>query len=175
MTHLAILLANYCASVLNKKTALIEYTDKKAFEEIGRFKQAFRNQKPETEFWLSGVYYCANADEEKLNQMFNDDFSYLILDCGSCLEAVRSVFMRSDRKVVVSSFCEWKRRQSEEKIRELLQADLRKEWRYLLSFGRKRDVKEFWKQFSVNPGLIPYEPDPFSLQKENWKAISQIL
>lgn len=172
------MLANYCASVLNKKTALIECTDSGAFLEISAARQvktAYSGNKPENGFWLFGVYYCPDADDEKLNQMFNEEFSYLILDCGSCLESVKSIFMRCDRKVVVGSFCEWKRRHSEDKIRELLRADLRKEWRYLLSFGRKKDVKEFWKQFSVQPLFIPYEPDPFCLQMENWKLIEQIL
>lgn len=160
VTHLAIALANYSATVKKRKTAVIELSGNHAIEQLGETKQAFLMQQ---------VSYYPNLSHHQIPEVLGEDYEVVILDLGCTYHRIRMELLRCNEKLIVGSSAPWR---SEEYTRFVLDEmgddGKAKATVYLTNNGMKKDKNKIKRQIRQPVYDIPFLPDPFSIEKSQY-------
>ncbi|HEX3022822.1 MAG TPA: hypothetical protein VHP81_10565 [Lachnospiraceae bacterium] len=173
VTHCGISLANFLGTKLGYHTAIVEWNNHNHFTSI---REAIRGTGISTPFTLYQVDYFMEANETDLVSIYNQEYDYIVLDCGEYRGNFPKEFLISDIKVVIGSLCEWKRQDAIQVITSGNEQTGACRWRYMVSLGQGYDIKLFYKEYGVRLQAIPYIPDPYILTKaatEVWRNLIQ--
>lgn len=173
MTHFAVMLANYLASKERRKVALAEINGHGDFAEIQ--KAGGESGEDQDEFQIFDVDYYKNVSSEKLTEIINNHYQYLIIDFGSWDQADLTEFLRCSKKILIGGLCEWKRRTYFSTLEKTREVRKRGKWKYLTLFGESGDRKQAGNHFGIKIKNIPLEPDAFLIQGKNFKFFQELV
>ena len=168
-THLAIIIANYCANVLGLNTAAVEYNQHRDYmkicDEAGIKTDDIRH------FTLSGVDFYSCHSPEHVARIYAQDYEFLILDLDYADRECFQEFLRCDLKIAVCSTAKWKIAKAYQCIQEisynrLLTAS------FMAEPGTKKRLEH---QLQVRLWDIPTETNPFCLTAGNLLWLKSFL
>lgn len=163
VTHFAITLANYSAAQKRRKTALIELSGNHAIEEIAG---------SQTPFEKNGVSYYPNLSMKEIPLVLNKGYEVVIFDMGSTFYRIRMEFLRCREKIIIGSLSPWRKQEYYRFILDEMGGDMQDSAVVFLANNGmkkdKKDKKEFYKMIGEPVYLIPYLPDAFHPEKNEF-------
>ncbi len=174
VTHTGLLIAGFLGNVLGRKTALVEMNTHKDFEQI---EEAYYGKGEMTSrlFKMKHVFYYKNVKQWETTDILNEDYEYIIFDFGSDMKKSQDEFLRCDKKIVISSLSDWKRKYLVQFIQSNQDIKGYSSWMYLFIFGQKRDLLDLKREVKVRAKLMGYEPVPYMLSKETIGLFHSII
>lgn len=170
VTHMGIILAAFLRNTCKKKTALIEMSGKHDFDflqcEVLRDHAQYDSGDP---FFIENICFYRSIEEKKLVEVLNQDFDYIILDFGTCLQKYKYEFLRCDQKLVMCSMSPWKRGYLEKFLQNWEGEAGSEEWKYLAVFGLIEN------KTPVPVTGIGFIPNPFVIAKEHERILYSLL
>lgn len=176
VTHLALWLANYLASSLQRRTAVIQWNGHGSFEQMeeifcGGLK---RSAGPAIySYKILEVTYMNEGNSQVLAACMNGPYDEIIIDFGEMRPSIRAEWLRCTLKVVAGALCEWKLGAFLELLTE--NDDRRDQWIYTAAFGSEDTRKEIEKRFRISIYRVPPSADAFSVDKEAMNWFERIL
>lgn len=161
VTHNAIILANY----LRKKgfmVAIAEMNQSLAFEEI---LSAYNEKKfQEGYFTMGGVDFYSVVNEEKLIQIMEHSYNFIVLDFGTYVGVDRILFERCEEKIIISGSKPWEMEKANE-IFGMASKEALEKYIFCFNFTQKKDypaIREGMEDLNVkNVHFLKYIEDPF--------------
>ncbi len=171
-THFSIMLANYLAGYLRRKTAILEFNLSGDFEAIeavctGRVSGA----RP---FKVLDVDYFKAAADTDLVIATESGYEEIVIDFGDIGCADQEYFVRCDRQFLIGSFSEWQQGRFRESGMLNTSAD-KKSRKYLAAFGSAETGKEFLRRYRVDAERIPFSADAFAVTGECAEFFGKLL
>lgn len=171
VTHFSIMLAGYIGSKLRKKVALVELNRSRDFEEIQKAYEGCSDEARRFRI-LDTVYYRSSSGEE-LTDILNEGYEYVVLDLGWEFSKNETEFLRSSKKIIVGSLCEWKRGRYVKFVEEHKGEDGR--WEYLSMPAMPGEIRDMRYSCGIKIRSIPFEPDPFLIRSQNFGFFHQLI
>ncbi len=161
-THFAIMLANYLAGYLRRKTTLLEWNRSGDFERLEQICIGWNRQ--EKKFRVLDVQYYKNIGREELTEVLGNNADEILIDFGAVNRELPTEFLRCDKQFLVGSLSEWQ----EECFRKFVRENERenRNWDYLAVFGSEESRREFRRRPGIFVDRIPFSTDAFSVTKE---------
>ena len=122
---------------------------------------------------LFGVTYFADVDKKQIPALMSRDYDYMILELGSDRSCNYAEFLRCTKKIVVGSFCLWKRQAYDDLMQFVKNEAGYTDWEFCALFGKKEDKKEFKKRYGVPLRAIPFLQDPYELGREDFLFLKE--
>ncbi len=122
---------------------------------------------------LFGVEYFVDVQKKQIPSLMSRDHDYMILDLGSSREDNYAEFLRCTKKIVVGSFCLWKRQAYDDLMQFVKNEASYTDWEFCELFGKKEDKKEFKKKYGVPLRTIPFLRDPYHLRQEDFLFLKE--
>lgn len=175
-THLSIMLANYLTAKKGKKVALVELdAAKEDFRKIcDAYKYFCKNKETAFCFNLCDVDYYSNINKTFLGELYNYGYDYIIMDMGNNYEKNREDLLRCTKKIIVGSMQEWKIKAFVDIVEKTSAGVFKGEWKYLLLYGKDKEIKSLQKKYKINISQIPWEPDPFLIHSSNFDFFKEL-
>lgn len=169
MTHLSVALANYAASGLCKKTAVLEVH---AYGELTHWKEAGQ----QGYFIDRRIHYYPNVKREQIPILINRDYDCIILDFGDEYLSFREEFLHCEKKVILLSLNPWQKFTAV----NLLEAMQRKSWgniqpMYASVHTQKNMKQEIEKLYGIEIFEIPQIWNPVCITPDKFACLEQIL
>ena len=176
VTHFCILTANYLSNCLQRKTALIQWNDHGAFEQVGRIlaRTDPNSLHPFSEaFQLMETDYFTRGDAQVLARCIDRSYDDIIIDFGELRKEIHAEWLRCSTKCVVASLNDWKL----EAFLEFLSGEekLGDGWIYAAAFGSRRTQHDIERQFHISLSRIPFSEDAFSIDRNMMSWFKEIL
>lgn len=127
VTHLCTILAEYLSICKRQKVALAEYNTHGDFLRIEEMQIGRGVQ----EFDFRGVNYYAQTDENKIWEIVNKEYTYVIIDFGNHLIGRKEALKLCHQKVLVGTCANWKVGAMQQKMKLFMQHD----WMYLYNLS----------------------------------------
>ena len=176
VTHLCILMANYLASSLQRRTAVLDWSGHGDLMSMA-CASGRNNEKnadaPVNGFRILGVTYYTQGSPGALARCMEGDFEDIIIDFGEIRPSIRDEWLRSTVKIITASLSEWKL----EAFMELLtgEEECGAGWIYTAAFGSEDTRREIERQFSIPLRRVPLSVDAFSVDYRTMKWFEGIL
>ncbi len=106
VTTMAVSMAAYLSGVFRAKVALVEHNKNNDFSQIAR--AYYGETRDDEEFPLYKVDYYSHASSQKVSEILNRNYEYVVIDFGSDYQGSINEFMRCSKKIVMGSFCMWR-------------------------------------------------------------------
>lgn len=176
MTHLCILTANYLASSLQRRTAVIEWSGRDGFAALGRMMKGRTDNQAESAqyvYRILGVTYYRQGSPRVLARCMDGTYDDIVIDYGEMRSSIRSEWLRCTVKIMTAALSEWKL----EAFLELLTGDedCRTGWIYTAAFGSEDTRKEIERQFRIPLKRVPLSVDAFSVDYRAMEWFEGIL
>ncbi|KAB3525453.1 serine/threonine protein kinase [Alkaliphilus serpentinus] len=171
-THGMLLLASYLSRKF--KVAVIELNSTNAFKEIAEITSS--RIVNEEYFSFNKVDYYLNIRTSKFFSHYRRRYDFVLLDFGSYEELYDiDEFIRSDLQIILGHAVDWKIREIKKFYQDTRTYDPNHEWKYLIPFLTKKDIKEL-SSFMMNKLYpLPFNPDPFVPSREIEEIFDSIL
>jgi len=171
VTHFSIMLAGYEGAKLRKKVALVELNQSGHFREI---QKAYEGREEEArKFRILDTVYYRDSSPQELTEILNEGFECIILDLGCDYRKNETEFLRSSKKIIVGSLCEWKKAGYVGFLEEHKGEGDR--WEYLSMPALPGEIRDMKAACGVRLRSIPFEPDPFVVRSENFGFFRQLV
>ena len=164
MTHLAVLTANYMASVCRCRCAGLEWNRHGDFERMERICTGKVSQSPYFTV-LKADYYKAAGTRELLS-CAEGGYEQIVIDFGSGFRTEKTEFLRCGRKYVVTALSEWQIGGLLEFVEEMKTEAGYRSWEYGVAFGSEEARMEMKKRLDLPLRRIPLSVDPFAINHE---------
>lgn len=176
MTHLSVLAANYMASALQRRTAVIEWNDHgawKTMKDICRAGSVKQADSAHYRYKIFGVTYYMQGDPSILASCLGGIYDEIIIDFGELRPSIRAEWLRCEVKIVMAALSEWKL----EAFLELLSEEegRRAGWIYTAAFGSEDTRKQIERQFGISLVRVPLSVDAFSVDYKTMQWFERIL
>lgn len=168
MTHLAVWMANYFASVCQERTVVLEWNEHEDLARMGKFCT-------DTEDFcrILDVDYYAGAGAGELVRCLNNGYRRIIMDYGENTEEHQQECSRCDKKVVVGALSEWRAAAFLEEAKKKKERD--ESWSYVMAFGSEDTRKDLEKAFRLTCLRIPASVDAFAVTRTDIKFFERLL
>lgn len=174
-------LANYCRSKYGFKTACLELHTSAAFSQLAA--QDSLPIKKEASpalnhFTIYDVDYYPLVSHQKIPELMNTGYQYLILDFGVITEAAFSEFIRCSRKLVVGSLSPWKQVSTYGFFHTYDLKNISGSFLFLLSYSNNADIVKLSKKTGTPKKYIqkiPFLEEPFHITKEQFSFLEKLL
>lgn len=126
------------------------------------------------QFKLQGVTYYKNVHEKDIGTIMSGNYQCIILDLGMDFNKGRNEFLRSDKKIILSSKSQWKKYEFQkflDGVRQVKEVN----WTYILPFARGNELSAFKKEFYETFYSFPFEPTPFELSAKTVETLQKIF
>ncbi len=171
-THFTIMLSNYLAGYLRKRTAVLEFNDSNDFEKLERVcTGGISGGNP---FKVLEADYFKAADDADLLDAMNAGYEEIVIDFGDCMSADLTNYARCDRQFLIGSFSEWQQERFRESGMFKIPAD-NKSRKYLAVFGSEETGKEFSRRYRIDAQRIPFSADAFAVTRECAEFFGELL
>lgn len=164
-THFAILTANYMSGVRGKRTAVLEWNESGAFEQMEQVCAKKAVLKPAKDsFRVFEVSYLKSAGKKELLGCISCGFEAVVIDFGNNWRIAEVELLHCDHKFLIGSFCEWQAGAFAK-----LAVERRGKsggWDYFYAFGCEAAAKEMRRRLRVTIRRIPDSRDAFLITGE---------
>ena len=176
MTHLSVLAANYMASALQRRTAVIEWNDHgtwKTMKDICQAGSAKQADSADYRYKIFGVTYYRQGTPRVPASCLDGTYDEIIIDFGELRPSIRAEWLRCEVKIVMTALSEWKL----EAFLELLSEEegRRAGWIYTAAFGSEDTRKQIERRFGISLVRVPLSVDAFSVDYETMQWFERIL
>lgn len=176
MTHLSVLTANYLASSLQRRTAVIEWNDHNGFSAMVRMMRNNTGNNADPGHYknkILGVTYYRQGTPYTLAACMDGSFDEIVIDFGEMRTSVRAEWIRCTVKIVTAALSEWKLGAFKELLTE--EEGRQTGWVYTAAFGSEDTRKEIERQFHIPIKRVPLSVDAFSVDYQAMKWFEGIL
>lgn len=194
-THFSILMANYYAEVLHKKTAVIDCgndNDYFCLKEMVTFPNSQKRQiqnygirkavakdcekrwKPDG-FKLGKVFYFLHVPRQNMDEIFLKKFECIIMDLGNNYRKYKYEAGMCEKRFLMATVCPWKLDVFVQSYQEYFEMYSKDEWNYVFSFGDDESVEYLRKTLKIKFQRLPIIPDPFQIEREQLDAVKKII
>lgn len=176
VTHLCLWMANYLASSLQRKTAVIEWNSHGSFEQVERMMGAeFRRAEKSSDkgYKVLGVTYYRGGDSHILASCMDSMYDEIMIDFGEMRPSIRAEWLRCTVKMVTGALNEWKLGSFLELLTE--EEGCNRKWIYTAAFGSEYTRREIEKRFRISLLRVPLSVDVFSVDKRAMEWFERIL
>ncbi len=165
VTHMAILTANYCAGVLNQRTAVLEWNESGDFGGLERIlsKKAVTDSRSGS-FNIMGAFYYKKAGKDELLGCAASGFNAIVIDFGTFRSEIQDEFLRCDRRFLVGSVSEWKL-DAFAGLASQTGTD-RRGWEFFSAFGSREALKMTEKLLGIRIRRIPIAGSAFAITED---------
>ena len=176
VTHLSVLMANYLASSLQHRTAVLDWSGHGDLMSMA-CASGRKNEKNADAavygFRILGVTYYTQGSSDTLARCMEGGFEDIIIDFGEMRPSIRNEWLRSTVKIMAASLSEWKL----EAFMELLtgEEECGAGWIYTAAFGSEDPRREIERQFGIPLRRVPLSVDAFSVDYRTMKWFEGIL
>lgn len=174
VTHFSILLANYYAEILGRKTAIIDLNkdrDYSLLEEMCRPEGAAHR----AEYRIRKVTYYPGMNKEKMAEVFGKGYQSIVIDAGSNAEYYRNEISMCDSRFFIGAVNPWKISTYLDSINGYLKVYNMKDIDYLYTFGDSDSVKYLTDVTGKELFQIPVIYNPFSITGKQLDSIEKII
>jgi len=174
VTHFCIMMAYYLAKH-RRKVALVELNDTGHFGRIEKAYEGLHHDVMSTEtFSVKGVTYYKATSKEKLMDLYQRDYHYIVLDIGDGIKRHAEEHKRADIPLVIGHISEWKIHEVEDfRVRYSMLMTQRCKW--LFPEGKKDEMSEVGRKIGMTFHKVPYNIDPFIRTKETQEHMKKII
>lgn len=168
-THLAIALSCYLAGHLKQRTALAELGTGGAFRQLSPSGN-------EDSFSRNKVDWYPSLSPQELGWVYNQGYSYVILDLGSDSQTGRQELARCHQRIIIGSLKPWRQERYysyiERMQQEMGEIDM---YTFVALFGDKIEIKQCRRTFKVPVKAMPFVADPFHVETEVYPFFHSLL
>ncbi|MDF1616893.1 hypothetical protein [Petrocella sp. FN5] len=174
VTHFCIMMAYYLAKQ-RRKVALVELNDTGHFGKIEKAYEGLHHDIMSTEsFNIKGVTYYKGTSKEKLMDLYQADYHYILLDIGEGIKNYAEEHKRADIPLVIGHVSDWKIDEVDDfRIRYSMLMTKRCKW--LFPDGKKDELLELGRKIGMTFHTIPYCVDPFVRKKVTQDHMKRII
>jgi hypothetical protein len=174
VTHFCIMIAYYLAKQ-RRKVALVELNDTGHFGRVEKAYEGLYHDVMLTDtFTIKGVTYYKATSKEKLMDLYQGDYHYIVLDIGEGIKNHAEEHKRADIPLVMGHVSDWKIQEVEDfRARYSMLMSQRCKW--LFPDGKKDEMKELGKKMEMAYHKVPYCVDPFIRTKETQEYMKNII
>ena len=174
VTHFSIMMAFYLAKQ-RRKVALVELNDTGHFGRIEKAYEGLHHDIRSTEaFSVKGVTFYKGTSKEKLMDLYQRDYHYIVLDIGDAISRYAEEHKRADIPLVIGHLSDWKIDEVEDfRIRFSMLMTQRCKW--LFPDGKKDEMLELGRKIGMTFHTVPYWVDPFVRKKEMQEHMKKII
>lgn len=174
VTHLSVTIANYIGSKLKQKVLLVELNRQDAFLEIQKSYEGVEDEALlSRRFTLYDADYCRDVLPGEMASILNEPYGYFVIDMGSEWRENKDEFLRSDRKLLLGSLAEWRRKQFVTAAEELRRAG--SGIMGMAFLGLEEDTKYFGKKYGMDLVPVPVIRDPFALTRQQFAFLQTVI
>lgn len=167
-THLAIMLANYCANGCGLATAAIEYGSHRDYMKI--CDETRTRAEDIRHFSYKGIVFHTCCSSMEVANCLLEKKDVVVLDLNACDEAALEEFFRCDIRIAVGAVSLWKLAELQKMMKRLESTE------YVLAVVSPDDrrLKEILdgRQTFFN---IPIEPNPFYITSDTMYQLKSLL
>lgn len=176
MTHLAVLAANYLASCLQRRTAVIEWNDHCGLEAMNRVYRGYTDRYralSEYTYKILGVTYFMQGSPHVLAACMDGTYDEIIIDFGEMRPDIRADWLRCGVTIITAALSDWKL----EAFLELLSEEdgAATGWVYTAAFGSEDTRRQIERQFGISLIRVPLSVDAFSVDYRSIQWFERIL
>ena len=166
-THLALAAASFAAGERGIPAAVVELSDKPCIDALDT-RAGERNF-----FTADGVGYYPRAAYERMPELLNGPYRYLMLDLG-CETRGWQEFLRCDLRYVVASLSPWRIGKAEHFMNTHNQ-NIHYFTALLTITGNVYEKKNFQRKYHVPVRTVPFIADPFWPMKDQLSFFQELL
>lgn len=172
-THFSILLANYYAEILGKKTAVIDLNKDNDYAFLEEMCSS-GNEHLTDVYKIKRVSYFSGVTKERMAEIFNRNYECIIIDVGENYEYFRNEISMCDKKFMIGAINPWRLNNMLMLFKNgLLCSGSR--WKYLYTFGDKESVNYVEESVKIKLHLVPNMPNPFRINTKQLAVFEKIL
>lgn len=169
VTHLSIALACYLAGALGQRTALVELGAGGALRQLSPLGN-------EDSFQRNRVVWYPSIEPQELGWVYNQDYSYIVLDLGADSQTARQELARCHQRIITGSLSPWRKERYYSYIErmqyEMGEIDM---YTFVALFGDRIEIKQCCRTFKVPVKAVPFVADPFHVKKETYPFFHSLL
>ncbi len=165
VTHLCIALSNFISLESGGEVKLLDVSGTGELRQIKTAKEGR----------LFGVSYFPDTRKEQIPRLMSESYDYMILDFGNDSESNYAEFLRCTKKIVLGSFCPWKRQAYDRFMQFAKKEKNYADWEFCELFGKKEDKKEFKRLYGVPLRRIPFILNPYELGKDEFLFLKEFI
>ncbi len=176
VTHMCILTANYMASALDRRTALIQWNDHGGLEGLREICLADLKQCTDIEahkYKIFGVTYYTHGSPQILTGCLDGPYEETIIDFGELRQEVREDWLRCSVQILMGALCEWKLKAFLGHLAEDRGGRGRRI--YMAAFGSEDMRKQIERRFRITLIRVPFSADAFSVDRGLMEWFDRIL
>lgn len=174
VTHFCIMMAYYLAKQ-RRKVALVELNDTGHFGRIEKAYEGLHHDVMSTDsFNIKGVTYYKVTSKEKLMDLYQGGYHYIVLDIGDAIKSHAEEHKRADIPLVIGHMSDWKVHEVDDfSVKYSMLMTQRCKW--LFPDGKKDEMAELGRKIGMAFHTIPYCIDPFVRKKEVLEHMKKII
>lgn len=171
-THLSILMANYFCSGCGETVSVLEWNRHGHFSRFGSVCTGAGTGEPVYEIQEADFY--PEADEICLAKCLRGGYQRIIIDFGTLKELKSAELLRCHKVFLIISFSEWQEGVfgNPEIWR---QCAIENGWQCMAAFGSEESRIQWNKRHKPTVARIPFSVDAFTVTKEIWDWMKQII
>ena len=147
------------------RIAIVEVNQSACIRQAEIILNNLKNKKSKKVLNMISIY--TDADELKLSEVVSMDFDFVIVDYGCDYDITRGSFLMCQSKFVVGSMSWWKLQSYVHFLINTENEQSRKHWTFLATTPVSEGIGYVKKEFKIQVTGVPYEPDPFRLDKNS--------
>lgn len=170
VTHFSILFANYLAAAEIEKTAVLEWNNHCALEDMVKVCTGMTPKRKPVSILDVDYFFRGGADE--LEFCLQKGYGAVVLDLGSMEDGRTAEFLQCRMQCFIGALNEWKLTEWLSRKEWMLKG--KDSWNFLMVFGSEIARREINRRFGLAVQVIPYSPDVFSINPDMAKFLSRI-
>lgn len=170
------LTANYLASFLQRRTAVLDWSGHGTIAAMGSVPDRYAGKKSgsaEYVYRILGVTYYVQGDPRALARCMDGSYDDIVIDFGEMRPSIRDEWLRCAVKIMTAALSEWKIGAFMELLTE--EDECRTGWIYTAAFGSEDTRKEIERQFRIPLKRVPLSVDAFLVDYRVMKWFEGIL
>ncbi len=173
-THFSILIGNYYAEILGRKTAIVDLNrddDYGFLEKVCIPEDSHQNKC----YKIKKVTYYPGMTKERMAEVFQKDYECIIMDAGDNYGGFSNEISMCDKKFFIGFVNPWKIITSITEFNNTILSDDGMKWKYMYSLGDEESADYLKSIIRKRVYRIPIIPNPFKINGRQLSDIEQII
>ena len=173
VTYTGLMMAFFMGEELRKKTAFLELND---HHDMSLLEKAYYwDDEENSSFSFQNVTIYKDFNENRLAEIYNENYDCFIIDFGTNFIKYKSEFLRCDKKLVLGNRYEWSYYKFTQFIHSVDNIRGSELWVHLIPYANQITVNKLRRDLYRNIYALPFEEDPMLISKATRSLFHQIL
>ncbi|HJB06599.1 MAG TPA: hypothetical protein H9716_01900 [Candidatus Enterocloster faecavium] len=171
-THFTLWAASYLSGVRQRRTAVIEWN---CHGDLGRMEDIWfaEKRRRERKFQALGMNFYKEGGAETLALCLGECCDEILIDFGEKTREKENEWLRCDIRIATAAFSEWQLADAGKMME--IGDELGRDWICLAAFGSEEARREAQRRLGISVIRIPFQADPFDIDRRAMEWFEKIL